>query len=63
MFSIGMGRPLTPKAGPPADVCATTTYGVPLAAAVQRGHVFGTQFHPEKSSRAGWKILKNFLAC
>jgi len=47
----------------PADVCATTTYGVPLAAAVQRGHVFGTQFHPEKSSRAGWKILKNFLAC
>lgn len=44
-----------------ADVCATTNYGVPLAAAVQKGRVFGTQFHPEKSSRAGRQILKNFL--
>lgn len=45
----------------PADVCATTNYGVPLAVSVQRRHVFGTQFHPEKSSRAGRQILKNFL--
>jgi imidazole glycerol-phosphate synthase subunit HisH len=43
------------------DVCATTTYGPELAAAVQRGHIFGTQFHPEKSSKAGRQILKNFL--
>lgn len=45
----------------PDAVCATTEHGVPLAAAVQRGHVFGTQFHPEKSSRAGRQVLKNFL--
>lgn len=45
-----------------ADVCATTTYGVPLAVGVERRHVFGTQFHPEKSSRAGRQILKNFLS-
>jgi imidazole glycerol-phosphate synthase subunit HisH len=43
------------------DVSATTTYGARMAAAVQKGHVFGTQFHPEKSSRAGRQVLKNFL--
>jgi len=42
-------------------VCATTTYGATLTAAVQHGHIFGTQFHPEKSSRAGRQILRNFL--
>jgi len=46
----------------PADVLATTDYGVPITAAVQRGHVWGTQFHPEKSSRAGFKLLRNFIA-
>jgi imidazole glycerol-phosphate synthase subunit HisH len=45
-----------------ADVLATTDYGVPLTAAVQRGHVWGTQFHPEKSSRAGFQLLRNFMA-
>jgi imidazole glycerol-phosphate synthase subunit HisH len=43
------------------SVCATTTYGSELIAAVQKGHVFGTQFHPEKSSKAGRQILRNFL--
>jgi len=43
------------------DVLATVEYGVPLVAAVARGHVYGTQFHPEKSSKAGFRILKNFL--
>lgn len=43
------------------DVVAEVHYGVPLAAAVARGHVFGAQFHPEKSSRAGFRLLKNFL--
>lgn len=43
------------------SVCATTSYGAPLTAAVQRGLVFGTQFHPEKSSRAGRQLLQNFL--
>lgn len=45
----------------PADVLATTDYGVPVTAAVRRGHVWGTQFHPEKSSRAGFQLLENFI--
>ncbi len=44
-----------------ADVLATTDYGVSVTAAVRRGHVWGTQFHPEKSSRAGFRLLKNFI--
>lgn len=44
------------------DVLATTDYGVPITAAVQRGHVWGTQFHPEKSSRAGFRLLRNFIS-
>jgi glutamine amidotransferase len=46
-----------------ADVVATTEYGIPIAAVVARGKVMGTQFHPEKSSRAGFRLLRNFLAC
>jgi glutamine amidotransferase len=45
----------------PADVLSTTDYGVPITAAVRRGHVWGTQFHPEKSSRAGFRLLRNFI--
>ncbi|MEQ1657145.1 MAG: imidazole glycerol phosphate synthase subunit HisH [Hylemonella sp.] len=45
----------------PNDVLATTDYGVPVTAAVRRGHVWGTQFHPEKSSRAGFRLLRNFI--
>lgn len=44
-----------------ADVLATTDYGVSVTVAVRRGHVWGTQFHPEKSSRAGFRLLKNFI--
>lgn len=43
------------------DVLATTDYGVPVTAAVRHGHVWGTQFHPEKSSRAGFRLLRNFI--
>lgn len=43
------------------QVVATTSYGMEIVAAVRRGNVFGTQFHPEKSSRAGRQLLKNFL--
>jgi len=46
----------------PADVLATADYGGPVTAAVRRGHVWGTQFHPEKSSRAGSRLLRNFLS-
>jgi glutamine amidotransferase len=44
-----------------SNVIATTDYGVLIPAAVQRDHIWGTQFHPEKSSRAGFKVLKNFI--
>lgn len=46
----------------PAHISAITTYGISFASAVQNEHIWGTQFHPEKSSRAGLKILNNFLA-
>jgi imidazole glycerol-phosphate synthase subunit HisH len=46
-----------------ADVAAVTTYGIEFPSAVQRGNVWGTQFHPEKSGAVGLKILQNFLAC
>lgn len=44
------------------SVLATADYGVPVTAAVRHGQVWGTQFHPEKSSRAGFRVLQNFLA-
>lgn len=43
-----------------ASVIATTDYGATLTAAVQRGRVFGCQFHPEKSGDVGLRILKAF---
>ncbi|MFQ5899030.1 MAG: imidazole glycerol phosphate synthase subunit HisH [Candidatus Methylomirabilia bacterium] len=39
---------------------ATCQYGVGFAAAVSKGRLFGTQFHPEKSQRWGLKLLENF---
>jgi imidazole glycerol-phosphate synthase subunit HisH len=42
-------------------VLATTDYGISITAAVRRGHIWGTQFHPEKSSRAGFQLLRNFI--
>ena len=42
-------------------VLATTDYGLPVTAVVGQGHVVGTQFHPEKSGRAGFRVLHNFL--
>ncbi len=41
-------------------ILARTDYDVPLVAAVGKGTVWGTQFHPEKSARAGFQILRNF---
>ena len=42
------------------SVTATAEYGIPITAAVQRGNVFGCQFHPEKSGEAGLSILRAF---
>ena len=41
-------------------VSAQTEYGVTIDAAVEKGNVFATQFHPEKSGKTGLKILRNF---
>ncbi len=42
------------------SVIAVAEYGAPLTAAVQRGNVFGCQFHPEKSGKVGLQILRAF---
>jgi len=42
------------------DVLATAEYGSRFVTAVQRGSFFGVQFHPEKSSAAGLRLLANF---
>ncbi len=44
------------------DIAATTTYGQPIIAAVARGNIVATQFHPEKSQRVGLQILVNFIS-
>ena len=41
-------------------VIATAEYGAPLTAAVQKGNIFGCQFHPEKSGNVGLNILRAF---
>ena len=43
------------------DTIAVTEHGVVFASVVQRGHVAGVQFHPEKSGDVGLRILRNFL--
>ena len=49
-------------AAPPGPYTrAVATYGVPFSAVIQQGNFFGTQFHPERSSRGGAQILDNFL--
>ncbi len=51
-------------AEPTDEVVATCDYGGPVPAVVQRGRLWATQFHPEKSSDAGLALLENFVeAC
>jgi glutamine amidotransferase len=54
-FTHSYAPPVTP------DTVATTTHGDPFTAVVQRGHVAGVQFHPEKSGDVGLRILRNFV--
>ena len=42
------------------SVTAVTEYGADLTASVEKGNVYGTQFHPEKSGQVGLNILKAF---
>lgn len=44
------------------DVVATAEYGGEVVAAVERGGIQGTQFHPEKSGSAGLRVYANFVA-
>jgi glutamine amidotransferase len=55
-FTHSFAAPVT------ADCIAATSHGVTFAAAVQRDHVAGVQFHPEKSGPAGLRMLRNFVA-
>ena len=44
----------------PADLLGSAVYGARFACAAQRDNVYGVQFHPEKSSAAGLRLLSNF---
>jgi glutamine amidotransferase len=44
----------------PTDVAATASYGYEFAAAVHRGNILGTQFHPEKSHVFGLEVYRRF---
>lgn len=49
------------QAEEPGIVTATTEYAVHIHASVEKGNVFACQFHPEKSSDVGLRILQNFV--
>ena len=53
------GYAMTPPGG--GQLLATCDYGGPLTAVVAEGTAVGAQFHPEKSQRAGLRLLANFL--
>jgi glutamine amidotransferase len=53
---------LAPRPAEATDVIGTTVYGERFATIVQRGAVFGVQFHPEKSSADGLRLLESFVA-
>ena len=42
------------------SLSAVTEYGIPITAAVEKGNIFGCQFHPEKSGNVGLSILRKF---
>ena len=50
-----------PQPSDPAIIVATTEYGIRFPSMVAKENLFATQFHPEKSSKTGLTILKNFV--
>jgi len=54
-FTHSFAAPVT------VDCVAAASHAETFAAVVERGNVFGVQFHPEKSSEAGLRIMRNFL--
>ena len=50
-----------PEPTDPALTAGTTSYPTPFTCAVARANIFGVQFHPEKSQRAGLQLLANFV--
>jgi len=52
----------SPKPDREGDVLGSATYGSQFVSAVERGPVYGTQFHPEKSSENGLRLLRNFTS-
>jgi len=55
-FTHSFAAPIT------GDTVAVTEHGQPFAAIVQRGHIAGVQFHPEKSGEVGLQILRNWMS-
>ena len=51
-----------PRPADPRDVLGTAEHGEPFACAIARPPLYGVQFHPEKSSGAGLRLLRNFAA-
>jgi len=45
----------------PEDILTSTSYDYEFTSAVSKGHIFGVQFHPEKSHEAGEQLLRNFV--
>ena len=62
MYFVHSYAPVPDASVAEATVVATCDYGGPVVAAVEYGSVWATQFHPEKSSDAGLRLLANFVA-
>ena len=53
---------LYPKPTDSKIISTTTDYGIEFTSMINKNNIFGTQFHPEKSGKAGARILKNFVS-